>query len=204
MSSQAAPASPGSQPAASATATCTALAGVSATGPRARTSSRFATGQRNSAVAWPAKVPISTIWALWPRVVSDCLLAGTRPTSRPPATRPRQAPRDPSRAVAGRGRTPRSSRTGCKLCATGPGCTPTRRDRPHAAKLRISLVCRTCTPSRQFAPRGSHCTVYKKYVTCRRFESGRQDLNLRPPGPQPERSSYLRRDSALLSGSECR
>ena len=28
-------------------------------------------------------------------------------------------------------------------------------------------------------------------------QSGRQDLNLRPPGPQPERNSYMGRDSAL-------
>ena len=33
--------------------------------------------------------------------------------------------------------------------------------------------------------------------------SGRQDLNLRPPGPQPERSSRARSDSALYSGLSC-
>jgi hypothetical protein len=30
-------------------------------------------------------------------------------------------------------------------------------------------------------------------------KSGRQDLNLRPPGPQPEESGYVGRDSALYS-----
>ena len=36
-----------------------------------------------------------------------------------------------------------------------------------------------------------------------RFESGRQDLNLRPPGPQPEGSGCTRADSASGAGSSC-
>jgi hypothetical protein len=32
---------------------------------------------------------------------------------------------------------------------------------------------------------------------CRLFASGRQDLNLRPPGPQPEGSGASERDSLV-------
>jgi hypothetical protein len=35
------------------------------------------------------------------------------------------------------------------------------------------------------------------------FVSGRQDLNLRPPGPQPERFGYVRRCAVVLSGLSC-
>ena len=55
----------------------------------------------------------------------------------------------------------------------------------------------------EFAPRGAICTPASRCATsktnaiCRGFESGRQDLNLRPPGPQPERSGSLRCDSVL-------
>src|SRR3954464_15133254 len=43
----------------------------------------------------------------------------------------------------------------------------------------------------EFGPRGptwtpcSHCATYENNPISRSFESGRQDLNLRPPGPQP-------------------
>jgi hypothetical protein len=37
----------------------------------------------------------------------------------------------------------------------------------------------------------------------RDFQSGRQDLNLRPPGPQPERSRRTQWDSVLYSDLSC-
>src|SRR5262249_23747032 len=36
-----------------------------------------------------------------------------------------------------------------------------------------------------------------------RFESGRQDLNLRPPGPQPQRNGCSEFGSLILSHSQC-
>ncbi len=70
------------------------------------------------------------------------------------------------------------------LCAIGTGC---------AQAPAIGAAAR-CTASRSIGEIGARgpkwtpwgrYTASEKYVICRRFESGRQDLNLRPPGPQP-------------------
>jgi hypothetical protein len=58
---------------------------------------------------------------------------------------------------------------------------------------------RIWTPGSELDPR-SHYAADKNNVITRRFESGRQDLNLRPPGPQPERSRRTRGVSAVPGG----
>jgi hypothetical protein len=91
----------------------------------------------------------------------------------------------------------------CALCPVqrAGGCfnervivvTPVRYRRgahklPPEAMQRHSPVPRSIA---KIGPRGSNWTPDRHYAfsehnaICRRFESGRQDLNLRPPGPQP-------------------
>src|SRR3954451_23224881 len=66
----------------------------------------------------------------------------------------------------------------------GPGANK----RPRAASWRHTPVLHSIA---EFGPRGrnwtprTHCTTYRNNVISRHFDRGRQDLSLRPPGPQP-------------------
>ena len=73
------------------------------------------------------------------------------------------------------------------------GCEP--RPRARWPLRRGQNVAPIWTPSQR--------TRVALIALCRHFRSGRQDLNLRPPGPQPERSRRIRWDSALYSGMSC-
>jgi hypothetical protein len=76
----------------------------------------------------------------------------------------------------------------------------------HARASRVSRLAeagsagsaKACSP---FVPRGPSATPSherrKPRITRALVVSGRQDLNLRPPGPQPERSSSVRRRTVL-------
>jgi hypothetical protein len=64
----------------------------------------------------------------------------------------------------------------------------------HACAGASTTACRRCEPlaDRRISDQLGRCDTQVflnrgESMICRRFESGRQDLNLRPPGPQPER-----------------
>jgi hypothetical protein len=74
---------------------------------------------------------------------------------------------------------------------------PRSRNRCCGAKRHSHLIAEI-GPEGPVGPRIGF-TLLATNAICRRFESGRQDLNLRPPGPQPARSGLVRRSSALQS-----
>ena len=80
-------------------------------------------------------------------------------------------------------------------CAIGPGANK----RPQATSWRHTPVLRSIAeigPRGPIGPRGAIAPLTRTMQLAGRYESGRQDLNLRPPGPQPERSSASEPDSA--------
>jgi hypothetical protein len=82
------------------------------------------------------------------------------------------------------------------------GCTPRAAIAPVPQSTEIASLAEIA-PRGVFAPRQRRCTDSGYNAICRRFESGRQDLNLRPPGPQPEGSGCVERLQPSRAGSSC-
>jgi hypothetical protein len=83
--------------------------------------------------------------------------------------------------------------------------TPPARSLPPKPE-RLSRSSPRAVPVRSPSPIWRYFAKRKNIVICRHFVSGRQDLNLRPPGPQPERAGagqYPQCVSAGLLVSEC-
>jgi hypothetical protein len=96
----------------------------------------------------------------------------------------------------------REPRLDARACARLDRVRTIARNRRYSAKHRFSPDCRNWPLKGPIRP-GPSLRRFSKDRDLQDFESGRQDLNLRPPGPQPEGSGCVGADQPSRAGSSC-